>query len=415
MKQDVNFVKQWFNLGYKDDLSRFDEVLVLENLHVLVDATTFCVPALLLFAFGLYMFCQVHLLSLLPFLLVSLVEIVMTVFLWRVIRKPRSEDDPLPKHRWQILLFLSMLVALALYYDFYLWPNDNNRMLSLVFLIAAVLFDMYPLKNIAVLGVALAAFLTVLYNVTGEIAFTVQNVQVFIAVLVGLFLGYQKTRGTMAALLVLEQSRTDEIRAREVRNIISQLQPHFLYNTLASIQYLCRSDQQRAQTALGQFCSVMRGNMASVARRKKIPFEQELEHTKSYVDLEQLRFGDRLTVHYDIQATDFLIPALTLQSVVENSIKYGACIRKYGGIVMVTCKTIGKWVEITVSDNGTKRDDDYYRWQDRWEDHPNHVGLQTVQDRLQAVMEGELILTYHEGMGAVVTVRILKEEVERTC
>lgn len=155
--------------------------------------------------------------------------------------------------------------------------------------------------------------------------------------------------------------------------------------------------------------------MGSISRRNKIPFEQELEHTKNYVELEQLRFGDRITVQYDIQTGGFFIPALTLQSVVENSIKHGLCNRKYGGIIMINCRPRGKWVEITVVDSGGNELIPNDSWQKRWKDDLNHVGLETVQARLQSVMEGTIVLTYEEGIGGVVTVRILKEEVGHTC
>ena len=82
----------------------------------------------------------------------------------------------------------------------------------------------------------------------------------------------------------MKKNQADVIRAEEARNMIRQLQPHFLYNTLVSIQCLCKSDYRRAQGALDQFCQVLRGNMGSISRRNKIPFEQELEHTKNYVE-----------------------------------------------------------------------------------------------------------------------------------
>ena len=411
MRQEVNFIKQCCNLGYSEDLSRFDRALTLANLHTLVIASRICVPILLLFGLAFTAIRHLSLSYTLPFLAVSVVMTLLSFFVWRVIKKPLQEEDPLPDPRWRMLLFLSMLFALAFYDAFYLQPDGHNVMLCFVFLVAGVLFHGFPLPKLGFLGTVLLAFFGLSCFIKGELVWTIGSVDVALAALIGFFLGWQKSHATIVALRAFEQEKTDKIRAREAKAIIAQLQPHFLYNTLASIQYLCASDQVQAQTALGQFCRVMRGNMDSVTNRAKIPFQWELEHTQNYVELEQLRFGHRLTIRYHIQAEDFLIPALTLQSVVENAMKHGVCNRKDGGIIIVTTKSAGKWVEITVTDNGSMRESDNYRWKNRWTDSPNHVGLETVQHRIQAVMEGDLTLQYLEGVGSVVTIRILKEEV----
>ncbi len=411
MRQEVNLFKQCCNLGYSEDLSRFVRVITQENLHTLVIASRICIPVLLLFSVALILIHHLSIFCMLPFLAMSVGMALLSFFVWRVTKKPLQEEDPLPESRWRILLFLAMLFALAFYDTLYLRPDGRNMMLCFVFVVAGVLFHGFPLPKLGFLGAVLLVFCGLSYVTKGELAWTISDIDVALAALLGFFLGWQRSHATIVALRALEREQTDKIRAREARSIIAQLQPHFLYNTLASIQYLCASNQVQAQTALGQFCRVMRGNMDSVTNRAKIPFQWELEHTQNYVELEQLRFGHRLTIRYHIQVEDFLIPALTLQSVVENAIKHGVCNRKDGGIIIVTTKSAGKWVEITVTDNGSRRESDNYRWQNRWTDSPNHVGLETVQHRIQAVMEGDLTLQYLEGVGSVVTIRILKEEV----
>ena len=415
MDQEINLLNRWFHLGYQEDLSQFDDGLSLSNLYALVGAGRLLGLVLLFAAVVLHTRCGVAWLHLLPFLLTGAGMIVLVERLWRVVRKPRLQGEVLPvSDRW-IWLFLPVMFAMAFYYDFYLQVSDGHWVLCLVLLAAGALFHITFLKSLGMFGAVLVIFFVVQYVTTGQLIWAAQSGTVMLAAAFGLFFSHQKMRGTLTALVELETNQADVIRAEEARNMIRQLQPHFLYNTLASIQYLCGSDHRRAQGALDQFCQVLRGNMRSIGRRDKIPFEQELEHTKNYVELEQLRFGDRITVQYDIQTSGFLIPALTLQSVVENSIKHGLCNRKYGGIVVISCRQRGKWVEITVVDSGSSEHIPNDSWQKRWKDDPNHVGLETVQARLQSVMEGTILLTYEEGMGAVVTVRILKEEVGYTC
>lgn len=415
MNQESNFLNQWFHLRYQEDLPEFDDGLSLSNLYALVGAGRLFGSVFLLAAVVLHRHCGVAWLHLLPSLLVGAGMIVLVERLWRVVRKPRLQGEVLPvSDRW-IWLFLPVMFAMAFYYDFYLQVSDGHWALCLALLAAGALFHISFLKSMGMFGAVLVIFFVVQHVTTDQLIWTVQSGTIMLAAVFGLFFSHQKMRGTLTALLEVKKNQADVIRAEEARNMIRQLQPHFLYNTLVSIQCLCKSDYRRAQGALDQFCQVLRGNMGSISRRNKIPFEQELEHTKNYVELEQLRFGDRITVQYDIQTGGFLIPALTLQSVVENSIKHGLCNRKYGGIIMINCRPRGKWVEITVVDSGGNELIPNDSWQKRWKDDPNHVGLETVQARLQSVMEGTIVLTYEEGIGGVVTVRILKEEVGHTC
>ena len=317
MNQESNFLNQWFHLRYQEDLSEFDDGLSLSNLYALVGAGRLLGAVLLLAAVMLHRHCGVAWLYLLPSLLVGAGMIVLVERLWRVVRKPRLQGEVLPvSDRW-IWLFLPVMFAMAFYYDFYLQVSDGHWALCLALLAAGALFHITFLKSMGMFGAVLVIFFVVQHVTTDQLIWTVQNGTIMLAAVVGLFFSHQKMRGTLTALLEVKKNQADVIRAEEARNMIRQLQPHFLYNTLVSIQCLCKSDYRRAQGALDQFCQVLRGNMGSISRRNKIPFEQELEHTKNYVELEQLRFGDRITVQYDIQTGGFLIPALTCRSLLK--------------------------------------------------------------------------------------------------
>ena len=98
---------------------------------------------------------------------------------------------------------------------------------------------------------------------------------------------------------VREHERSLQAEQR-IQIMLSQIQPHFIFNTLGAIRRLCRDDPE-AREAIGKFSLYLRGNMDSLSLREPVPFTRELEHTKAYLDLEQLRFGDELAVVYDMR------------------------------------------------------------------------------------------------------------------
>ena len=106
--------------------------------------------------------------------------------------------------------------------------------------------------------------------------------------------------------------------------MLSQIQPHFLYNHACghprAVPDGSRRERRAAVTGFSRF---LRENMASLTSKEPIPFERELRHVQTYADLERRRFGDRLTVEYDIRATDFLCPPLVVQPLVENAVRHG--------------------------------------------------------------------------------------------
>ena len=103
-----------------------------------------------------------------------------------------------------------------------------------------------------------------------------------------------------------------------------QMRPHFIYNIMTSIYYLCAQDQKRAQQVALDFTDYLRANFDAVAHEGEVPFSKELEHTRAYLAVEQARLGDSLVVHINCPYTAFRLPPLTLQPLVENAVKHGA-------------------------------------------------------------------------------------------
>ena len=117
-------------------------------------------------------------------------------------------------------------------------------------------------------------------------------------------------------------ARERELGNMKTQLLISQIEPHFLYNCLTTIKYLCRTSPDQAADAVDEFSLFLRGNLDGISAPKCIPFRAEVEQVRNYLSLEQRRFGGRLNVKWNIEDEDFLIPALTLQPIVENAVRH---------------------------------------------------------------------------------------------
>lgn len=199
--------------------------------------------------------------------------------------------------------------------------------------------------------------------------------------------------------MLAEQDR--ELAQQETQIIISQIQPHFLYNTLTAIYRLCATDTALAQKTIQDFSAYLRTNMDSIRSTAPIPFAKELAHTKTYLEIELLRFGDILNVEYDISVMDFDIPALTLQPIVENAVKYGIRSREDGGTVTISTKRENGTIYLIVHDDGMGFDVDQKK-----NDGKSHLGIENTRKRLRQMMGGELIIDSRIGAGTTVTIMI---------
>jgi LytS/YehU family sensor histidine kinase len=96
-----------------------------------------------------------------------------------------------------------------------------------------------------------------------------------------------------------------------------------LYNSLVVIRHLCRENPKLAEEMVVEFAQYLRVNLDSLTQKNPVPFEQELQHTQTYLAIEQKRFGSKLKVIYNIHFRDFSLPALTLQPIAENAVQHG--------------------------------------------------------------------------------------------
>lgn len=206
----------------------------------------------------------------------------------------------------------------------------------------------------------------------------------------------EHSRNMAAKELELEKNRTVIM--------LSQIQPHFLYNTLSVIKGLCRTDSKLAEKAVDHFSDFLRGNLKSLTDTELIPFDQELSHTKHFLELEQMRFGSRLRVSYAISCANFLLPPLALQPIVENAVRHGIMKREDGGAIRISSEETDASFTVTIEDNGVGFDADILT-----ASTGDHVGLSNVRSRLEAQCRGSLTIASMPGLGTTVTITIPKE------
>lgn len=198
-----------------------------------------------------------------------------------------------------------------------------------------------------------------------------------------------------------EKQQEQILVQQRIAIMLSQIQPHFLYNALTSIRALCASNPQKAEKALTDFTIYLRGNLNSLKKEDCIPFLEELEHTRHYVDLEKMRYGKSLQVLFNTPVTQFDLPPLSLEPLVENAVRHGVMRRKSGGTVMILSEEGENAYQIIVADNGVGFDPSTPCAGD-------HVGLENVQERLMSMCGGNLEINSVPGKGTTVVISIPK-------
>ena len=169
---------------------------------------------------------------------------------------------------------------------------------------------------------------------------------------------YLLSAGLHYAALAVETSRAAEHRAAEARTLAreaelqalrAQINPHFLFNSLHSIAALTTMDGARAREMCVRLSGFLRGTLG-LAGRESIPLREELALARSYLEVEQVRFGPRLRVEEEIEPAceDCAVPALLLQPLVENAVKHGIAGLVDGGGIRLAAHRSGASVSITV-------------------------------------------------------------------
>ncbi len=183
--------------------------------------------------------------------------------------------------------------------------------------------------------------------------------------------------------------------------LVLQMRPHFIYNTLMSIYYLCKQDADKAQQVILDFSRYLKKNFTAIVNEDTVPFTEELEHTRAYLAVEKARFEDKLFVTFDTPVTTFKLPPLTLQPIVENAVKYGVSPGLDPLHLSIITQETGKDITLIVEDTGPG----YTLPQD----NEPHIALNNIRQRLNAICGGTLEIEPRETGGTRVTLRLPKQ------
>ena len=198
-------------------------------------------------------------------------------------------------------------------------------------------------------------------------------------------------------------ARAEAARASaELSALRGQLNPHFLFNTLHTLTALVRRDPETAEAALEQFGEMLRYVLdVNRASREEVTLAEEMEFVRNFLALEQLRLGARLRYveRLDPEASDCVIPSLTLQPLVENAVKYAIAPRVEGGTIVVSSSVENSSLVLDVSDDGPGDSGS-------WKNAGFGVGLRAVRQRLEMRYPGASTFLIGTAPGAGFSVRL---------
>ncbi len=293
---------------------------------------------------------------------------------------------------WTALQSVICLVMIALLVLHFLKGNKNEKILSILASLPMVAFVLDSLGT---------AFDIRQGGTVSEIVFIIMFAIALIMILKVVPQNLNaaiRARELEAEKMILNAKLTES----RIATMISQIQPHFIYNTLGTIEQLCITEPKEASKLVRNFSLYLRGNFSELDNAKPIRFSQEMNHVKHYTDIEQVRFPD-MTIQYDLRSVEFLLPALSVQPLVENAIKHGLMGLEEGGIVTISAYETDDSYIVEVTDDGVGFD------MSVGYDETKHVGIKNIRGRIEAMCSGTLTIESEIGKGTKATIRIPKE------
>ena len=194
-----------------------------------------------------------------------------------------------------------------------------------------------------------------------------------------------------------------QLAQSRISTMMSQIRPHFIYNTLGSIEQLCYIEPPKAGKLVHDFAMYLRGNFGELDNPRPIRMSQEMEHVRYYISIESVRFPD-MTFTFDMKSNDFMLPALSIQPIVENAIKHGLMPLDRGGSVHVTSWETPSSYCVCVEDNGVGFDTNILL------DERKHIGLRNIRERMESTVNGSMTIESTPGKGTKVQLTIPKEK-----
>ena len=217
-------------------------------------------------------------------------------------------------------------------------------------------------------------------------------------------------KGRVNTLVQLRRSVSDRLSS-EIAMLRAQIKPHFLYNAINTIIWMSTRDNEKTRHLLYDLSHFLRGSFDFSNQETAIPFEKELELIEAYLSLEQARFGKRLNAQYNIEVSEFSLPPLIVQPIVENAVRHGLMEKIDGGTMTLSTRQEGNAILITVTDNGKGMSDEQLAsWMKEDYRSPHGegtgIGLRNINRRLLKQFGHPLVITRRTGGGIEVLITI---------
>jgi len=220
-------------------------------------------------------------------------------------------------------------------------------------------------------------------------------IALLIVVAVHALLYYQNFRASELA----QSSLKTQLARAQLRALKMQLHPHFLFNTLHSISSLVLEDPSKANSMIAQLGDFLRLTIEN-SEQQLVTLKEETEFLRCYLDIEQVRFGDRLTVAFELepQTLSAQVPHLILQPVVENAIQHAIAPRAARGHINIQANRVNSLLRVAISDNGPGMGSNAISVGKKC------VGLTNVRTRLQQIYGPDFRFELTTGRNGGVTV-----------
>lgn len=304
------------------------------------------------------------------------------------------------------LSVITMMFLVANIFDEYAFYVDEfGHYVRVEDMIMSIIYLQFPVLSL--IAIVLALMLTKTADKTIKSSFIIYTIFPIAGVLLDYFIhGISLTYiGLVLSVLIIYANiylqKQKIIERQKNALMLSQINPHFVYNTLSTIAAMCDTSPKQAKYLTIDFSQYLRRNIGSLTSEELIPFEQEMEHVACYLKIEKARFRERLNVIYSTQCKDFSVPPLTVQPLVENAIKHGITKKANGGTIKITSFEEDTHYVIEIIDDGVGFDS---------ETTEMHVGIQNVQNRLAATCRGTVTIKSTLGVGTRVTIEIPKKK-----
>ena len=306
-----------------------------------------------------------------------------------------------------VLVFLSMFNGMLFQVDAHGNLTDGPYywiawLIDPMILLIEILVVVHYRKNLSRLGTIVMLNFGLVSLLTTGLQSIWYPVPELLACTLALLLMFMLFYWEMAKNLV-ENER--ELMQSQMSLAISQIQPHFLYNTLSTIAELCRKDSAMAEVVTNRFALYLRGNLEHMGDSFPVEFSKELKHVQTYLWIEKIRFQEELQVVYDIQTEDFIIPALTVQPLVENAVKHGMMGSENVCTITIRTKCVERGYQVIIEDDGCGFDPEQVK-----NDGRKHIGIESVRSRLKFMVGGTLTVKSAIGKGTTVIIEIPGKE-----